>query len=132
MLSCLIISKSCPFFMSVCGPTPTAQAIIPESLREGGYLAWLSSPTHLKSTSSACTSPSPVSLIKTFGRHRCNSAVSIVTWYTYKEGARQTCTNRPSVKLSVCVNNSSLHCFNTHTRVHTTIYIGSVYLASDL
>jgi hypothetical protein len=44
----------------------------------------------------------------------CNGAVSIVTWYTYKEGVRQTYTNRPSVKSSVCVNNGSLHCFNTH------------------
>lgn len=59
----------------------------------------------------------------------CNSAVRIVTWYTYKEGARQTCTNRLSIKSSVCVNNGSLHCSYTHTRVHTTIYIGSVYLA---
>jgi hypothetical protein len=79
-------------------------------------------------------SPRPFFFLKIAVRScggECNGAVSIVTWYTYKEGVRQTCTNRPSVKSSVCVNNSSLHCFNTHMRVHATIYVGSVYLAPD-
>jgi hypothetical protein len=61
------------------------------------------------------------------------SLLNLITGgYIYEEGAGQTCTNRPSVKLLVCVNNGHLHCFNTHMQVHTTIYVGSVYLASDL
>jgi hypothetical protein len=62
--------------------------------------------------------PFPLKIMMQSCGGECNGAVSIITWYTYKEGARQTCTNRPSVKSSVCVNNSSLHCFNTHVSAH--------------
>ena len=74
-------------------------------------------PMHLLTTFVWLTGPPPHYLSKEIRWEYCNSAMSSVHRDPYKAGVRQTCTNRPNIKLSVLVNNSSLHCSYPSCRV---------------